>query len=92
MSNAMSANYGQLVQLQTALAKEQKIKTLLIAKGSPFLIAPYLDNVDTALLTFDDKIMTDSNNQYFSAGLNASIAIATGQQQAKGVLPVTLKL
>ncbi len=90
-SPSTQANYGQLVQLQMALAKQQKIKSLLVAQGSPFLVAPYLESTDTALLIFDDKVMTSANGNHFSAGMNASIAIATGQQQVNGVLPVTLK-
>ena len=85
------ASYGQLVQLQLSLAKEQQIKSLLIGQGSPFLIAPYLSFADAALLIFDDKVMTDKRGDKFSAGMNTSIAIAVGQQQASGVLPVTLK-
>jgi len=90
LSTQVKTNYGQLVQLQMALAKEQKIKSLLIAQGSPFLIKPYLSSADAALLMFDDKVMADKEGNYFSAGMNASIAIAIGQQ-ANGVLPVTLK-
>ena len=88
--NTKQANYGQLVQLQLALAKEQGIKSLLIAQGSPFLIAPFLEDVDSALLTFDDRVMADTNGQVFSAGFNASMAIATGQLKVNGVLPVTV--
>nr|MBL0711427.1 hypothetical protein [Colwellia sp.] len=84
------ANYGQLVKLQLAFAKEQKITSLLIAQGSPFLVTPFLNSADAVLLTFDDKIMVDNDGVNFSAGLNASIAIAIGMQQVKGVLPVTL--
>ncbi|OUR60859.1 beta-hexosaminidase [Colwellia sp. 39_35_sub15_T18] len=90
LSTQVKANYGQLVQLQMALAKEKKIKSLLIAQGSPFLIKPYLSSADAALLMFDDKVMADKEGNYFSAGMNASIAIVIGQQ-ANGVLPVTLK-
>lgn len=90
LSASTKANYGQLVQLQMALAQEQKIKSLLVAQGSPFLIAPYLDSPDAALLIFDDKVMTSKNGNHFSAGINTSIAIATGQQQVNGILPVTL--
>jgi len=84
------ANYGQLVKLQLAFAKEQKITSLLIAQGSPFLVTPFLNSADAVLLTFDDKIMVDNDGINFSAGLNTSIAIAIGIQQVKGVLPVTL--
>jgi len=84
------ANYGQLLQLQLALAKAQGIKSVLIAQGSPFLIDPYLASADATLLNFDDRVMQDSQGNNFSAGMNTSIAIATGHQQAKGVLPVSL--
>ena len=90
LSTQVKTNYGQLVQLQMALANEQKVKSLLIAQGSPFLIAPYLSSADAVLLMFDDKVMADKDGNYFSAGMNASIAIAVGQQ-ANGVLSVTLK-
>jgi len=90
LSTQAKASYGQLVQLQMALANEQKIKSLLLAQGSPFLIEPYLSSADAALLMFDDKVMADKEGNYFSAGMNASIAIAIGQQ-AYGVLPVRLK-
>lgn len=86
-----NANYGQLVKLQLALAKEQKVKSLLVAQGSPFLMTPYLNSADAVLLTFDDNVMIDKSGNGFSTGMNASMAIATGKQQANGVLPVTLK-
>lgn len=80
--------YDQLVQLQMALAKKQTAKSLLIAKGSPFLISPFLKSADAALLIFDDKVMQNSKGNYRSAGINASLAIAVGASQAKGILPI----
>jgi len=88
--SAAKANYGQLVKLQTQLAKEQGIKSVLIAQGSPFLISPYLTDVDAALLTYDDRLFKTSDGQDESAGMKASLAIITGSQKAKGTLPVTL--
>ena len=84
------ANYGQLVKLQMQLAKEQGVKSVLIAQGSPFLISPYLDDVDAALLTYDDRLYKTANGKDESAGMKASLAIITGKRKAKGTLPVTL--
>jgi len=81
--------YDQLVQWQIALAKKYAVKSLLIARGSPYLISPYLKSVDSALLIFDDKVIKNSKGDYISAGINASLAIAVGASQAKGVLPVS---
>ncbi len=82
--------YGQLLALQLTLANQYKIKTVLIAKSSPYLIGSYSKLADAVLLTFDDRIYKNSDNEYVSPGFNTSIAILVGNQKAKGVLPVTL--
>lgn len=84
------ANYGQLVKLQMQLAKAQGIKSVLIAQGSPFLISPYLADVDAALLTYDDRLFKTPDGKDESAGMKASLAVITGSKKAKGTLPVTL--
>ena len=83
------ALYGQLVKLQLEVAKQQNVQTLLIAQGSPFLVEPYAESADNVLLTYDDKVIVHENN-VVSTGMNTSIAITIGAQQAKGVLPARL--
>jgi len=85
-----SVSYGQLLALQLTLAKQNQIKTVLIAKSSPYLINSYIKLADAVLLTFDDRIYLNNHNKIISPGFNASMAIVVGNQKAKGVLPVTL--
>ncbi len=90
-NNSSEANYSQIVELQLIRARQQKIPTLLIAKGSPYLIAPYVDLADAVLLTFEDRIYQDDKSQAYSPGFNTSMAIVVGGQKALGELPVSLK-
>ncbi len=90
-NSSSEANYSQIVELQLIRARQQKIPTLLIAKGSPYLTTPYVDLADAVLLTFEDRIYQNDQMQFYSAGFNTSMAIAVGRQKAIGQLPVSLK-
>jgi len=82
--------YKTFVNNQLALAKQQGSNTLIIAKGSPYLIPPHLDNADASILIYDDKNYSNQSAQYESAGFNASIDIILGVLQAEGKLPVSM--
>ncbi|MGL1957024.1 MAG: glycoside hydrolase family 3 protein [Colwellia sp.] len=82
--------YGAMLEFQLALAKQHQLKTLLVAKSSPYLIAPYIELADAVLLTFDDRIYSVADNKMVSPGFNTAMAIVIGNQKAKGVLPVKL--
>jgi beta-N-acetylhexosaminidase len=87
--------YGLLLSYQLQLSKKQNIPSVLIAKGSPYLLQPYIDLADDVLVTFDDHIYQRKNEksneiQEYSSGYITSMAIIVGQQQAQGKLPVSL--
>lgn len=83
-------SYEQLLTYQLQQAKQSKVTSVLIAKGSPYLLNPYTEIVDSLLVTFDDRIYQDVNDAAYSPGYNTSIAIMFGQQKALGTLPITL--
>jgi len=83
--------YGALLQQQLAMASKLNTATILIAKGSPFLINEYRELADAVLLIFDDRVYLDNNQQAISPGYNASLKIILNNQKASGILPVTLK-
>ena len=83
--------YSTLLKQQLALAAKASTPTILIAKGSPFLINEYSELVDTVLLNFDDRIYQDNNQQAISPGFNASMAVIVNEGLGQGELPVTLK-
>ncbi len=85
-----SLSYGKLLKLQLQQAKLQHVTSVLIAKGSPYLLQPYQTIVDAVLVTFDDRIYQDVNNQAYSPGFNTSIGIVIGKQRVLGELPVSL--
>lgn len=88
-------NYGLLLSFQLQQAQKKKISSILIAKGSPYLLAPYIDIAGTILVTFDDRIYQKTDEEYnkeqtFSSGYTTSMAIVFGKQRALGKLPISL--
>ncbi|WP_019027334.1 glycoside hydrolase family 3 protein [Colwellia piezophila] len=84
-------SYATLLKQQLAQAKQVKTPTILIAKGSPFLISEFSELADTVLLNFDDRVYQDINQQEISPGFNASMAVIVSEGKGQGELPVTLK-
>ena len=89
--------YEAFLQQQLAYSQQQKVPSILIAKGSPYLLSDYSKFVDSVLLNFDDRIYADESSregkkqiEMVSPGINASIQVIFNQQLAKGVLPVSL--
>jgi beta-N-acetylhexosaminidase len=82
--------YATLLKQQLTLAGKLKMPSILIAKGSPFLINEYSELADAVLLNFDDRIYSSVSQQAISPGFNASMAVVFGEIQALGKLPVTL--
>jgi beta-N-acetylhexosaminidase len=97
MRNAQDKlGYGQLLSYQLQQAKKQKVPSVLIAKGSPYLLQPYIDVASTVLVTFDDHIYQKRDQQTntehaYSSGYTTSMAIIFGKQKARGILPVSLQ-
>lgn len=83
--------YATLLKQQLTLAGKLKISSIVIAKGSPFLINAYRELADAVLLNFDDRIYKDTDKQAISPGFNASMAVVFDVSKALGQLPVTLK-
>jgi beta-N-acetylhexosaminidase len=83
-------SYKQLLKYQLQQAKKQKIMSILVAKGSPYLLRPYTELADAILITFDDRIYKINNETSNSPGYNTSMAIIFGVQKALGTLPVSL--
>jgi len=83
--------YATLLKQQLTLAAKFKTSSILIAKGSPFLINEYSELADAVLLNFDDRIYESENKEAVSPGFNASMAVIVNENQALGKLPVTLK-
>ncbi|WP_168427261.1 glycoside hydrolase family 3 N-terminal domain-containing protein [Candidatus Colwellia aromaticivorans] len=88
--------YGLLLSSQLQQAQKQKVPSVLIAKGSPYLLHPYIDLAGTILVTFDDHIYQhrdeqSNKEQAHSSGYTTSMAIISGKQKALGILPVSLK-
>ena len=83
--------YQTMLTEQLTQAKSRHLPTVLIAKGSPFLLAPYRSLVDTLLLNYDDRIYQNNQQQLISPGFNASMQVIFDTGQAQGQLPVTLK-
>ena len=83
--------YATLLKQQLTLAGKLETPSILIAKGSPFLINEYSELADTVLLNFDDRIYESEKKQSISPGFNASMAVIFTKNMARGKLPVTLK-
>jgi len=89
-------NYAQLLTKQLQQADQQKVSSILVAKGSPYLLQPYTDLADAILVTFDDRIYQKHNTKAneeaaYSPGYNTAMAIVFGKQNILGKLPVTLE-
>lgn len=84
-------SYGQLLSAQLQQAQQHNVASILIAKGSPYLLTPYFEITDAILVTFDDRILPSAEGQDYSPGYNTSLAIIVGEQKALGKLPVSLK-
>lgn len=88
-------SYGQLLSEQLQQAHQQKVTSILLAKGSPYLLHPYVKLADSILVTFDDHIYQNgeeelSQDQAYSPGYNTSMGIVFGRQKALGRLPISL--
>lgn len=83
-------SYQQLLTLQLAQAKQKKVTSVLVAKGSPYLLHSYIEIADAILVTFDDRIYQMASNTPYSPGYHTSISIVFGKQKARGILPVSL--
>ena len=88
--------YKLLLRYQLQQAQKQKVSSVLIAKGSPYLLHPYRKLADSVLVTFDDhiyqKIDQLTNKEYaYSSGYTTSMAIIFGKQKARGKLPISLQ-
>jgi len=83
--------YSSFLKQQLILARKLRTPSILIAKGSPFLINEYSELADSVLLNFDDRLFETDNQHVISPGFNASIAVIFNEKQAQGKLPVTLK-
>jgi beta-N-acetylhexosaminidase len=83
--------YSSFLKQQLILARKLRTPSILIAKGSPFLINEYSELADSVLLNFDDRLFETDNQHVISPGFNASMAVIFNEKQAQGKLPVTLK-
>jgi len=83
--------YATLLKQQLTLAGKFETPSILIAKGSPFLLNEYSELADAVLLNFDDRIYESEDKQAISPGFNASMAVIVNESKALGQLPVTLK-
>lgn len=83
--------YATFLKQQLTLAHKLKTPSILIAKGSPFLINEYSELADSVLLNFDDRLFENNNQQIISPGFNASMAVIFNEKKVQGELPVTLK-
>jgi len=94
-------SYGLLLSYQLSQAKKQKVPSVLIAKGSPYLLSPYIDLATTVLVNFDDHIYQKKDEeaykkhgykeQVYSSGYITSMAIIFGKQKVRGKLPISLQ-
>ena len=83
-------SYQQLLSQQLKQAKQKNVPSVLVAKGSPYLLHPYRDQTDIIIATFDDRIYEVDDTVSYSPGYQTSIAIIFGTQQLRGSLPVNL--
>ena len=89
-------SYGTLLTDQLMQAQQKNIPSVLIAKGSPYLLHPYIDLASSVLVNFDDHIYQkideqSGKEQAYSSGYITSMAIIFGEQKVRGKLPVTLR-
>ncbi len=83
--------YQALLTEQLTQAKKLNLPTMLIAKGSPFLLTPYSNLVDTLLLNYDDRIYLNNQQKLISPGFNASMQVIFNTGESRGKLPVSLE-
>ena len=93
-------SYGQILKAKLTSANKQQLTSLLIAKGSPYLLSDYNDLADVVLLNFDDRIYDLANDpfsndkysipQLISPGFNAAMAVIFSSQPLQARLPVSL--
>ncbi|TYK67114.1 glycoside hydrolase family 3 N-terminal domain-containing protein [Colwellia echini] len=81
--------YDKLLKQQLTLAANLKTPSILIAKGSPFLLKQYSELADAVLLNFDDRIYQSKLGQKISPGYNASMEAILGNIKTTGKLPVS---
>ncbi|MBU2870340.1 glycoside hydrolase family 3 N-terminal domain-containing protein [Colwellia sp. E2M01] len=81
--------YANLLTQQLILATKLNTASVLIAKGSPFLLQQYSELSDVVLLNFDDRVYQDEFGQMISPGFNASIHAVFGVINTSGQLPVS---
>ncbi len=55
-------SYAQALKDKLESAKKQQVTSVLIAKGSPYLLGDYRNLVDVILLNFDDRIYSLATN------------------------------
>ena len=84
-------SYEQLLIYQLQQAQQQNVTSVLVVKGSPYLLQPYTELVDAMLVTFDDRIYQMAHKISYSPGYKTSIAIVFGKQKALGILPVDIQ-
>jgi beta-N-acetylhexosaminidase len=82
-------SYEQLLTYQLQQAQLRKVTSVLIVKGSPYLLQIYTELADAILVTFDDRIY-QKDKDALSPGYNTSLSILLGMQKARGKLPVSL--
>lgn len=87
----LKLSYATLLKQQLTFAGQLNIPTIVIAKGSPFLINEYRQLAGAVLLNFDDRIYKNEHNQAISPGFNASMAVVFDVSKALGKLPVSVK-
>ena len=75
--------YATFLKQQLTLAHKLKTPSILIAKGSPFLINEYSELADSVLLNFDDRLFENDNQQIISPGFNASMAVIFNEKKAQ---------
>jgi len=85
-------SYKQLLTYQLQQAQQAEVASVLVAKGTPYLLKPYTTLADSILVTFDDRIYQRDNNTVYSPGYYTSIAILLGKQKSLGKLPVNLSI
>jgi len=85
-------SYNQLLTYQLQQAQQKKVTSVLVVKGSPYLLQAYTELADAILVTFDDRIYQQHDETTYSPGYNTSMAIIFGMQKALGKLPVSLTM
>lgn len=85
-------SYQQLLVEQLSHSKQKKVPSILIVKGSPYLLEHYKELANAIILTFDDRIYQKDLKTPYSPGYQTSVDIVFGKQSARGKLPVSLSV